>query len=100
MFAKFLSFDEMVTPLIIKIIYWICIVCSVLGGLIKVLTGLGSRYGSGGAVLSGLLIIVIGPIIARIWCELLIVLFEIHKNLVDLNKKIVIPEAPAQEQQL
>jgi hypothetical protein len=88
MFVKFLSFDEMVTPLMIKIVYWIGIGASVLSGLGLVFTGIGSRYGGGGAVISGLLVIVFGPLMVRIWCELMIVLFEIHKNLVDINGKI------------
>ena len=87
MFSMFLNFDKMVTPLIIRIIYWIGIAGTVLGGLIGVIKGIGSSYGGGMAVISGILTIVLGPIFVRIWCELLIVLFEIHKNLVEINKK-------------
>ena len=88
MFSKFLNFDEMVTPLIIKIIYWIGVVLTVLGGLVALFVTK--------SVIGGLLTIVLGPIFVRIWCELMIVLFEIHKNLVDINKKTVLPSNPVQ----
>ena len=95
MINKFLNFDEMVTPLIIKIIYWIGIVGSVLGGLVTIISGLVSRFGSGGvAVFSGLLMIVLGPIFTRVMCELMIVQFEIHKNLVEINAKTALPVLP------
>ena len=87
MFNKFLNFNEMVTPLIIKIIYWIGIALSILAGLIAIVTGAGSRFGGGMQVVGGLVMIVFGPLLTRIWCELMIVLFEIHKNLVEINKK-------------
>ena len=87
MLNKFFNFDEMVTPLIIKIIYWFGIVVTVLSGLGGIISGIGSRYGGGVTVIVGLLTIVFGPLLVRVWCELLIVLFEIHKNLVEINRK-------------
>ena len=41
----------------------------------------------GGGFISGLAIIVGGAIGARIWCELLIVLFKIHENLQKIANK-------------
>lgn len=87
MLNKFFNFDEMVTPVIIKIIYWIGVALVVLSGLVSIIAGIGSHFGGGIQVLGGLLMIVIGPLFVRIWCELMIVLFEIHKNIVEINKK-------------
>ena len=87
MFNKFLNFDEMVSPLIIKIIYWVGVALVVLSGLGMIISGIGSRYGGGIQVLCGLLTIVIGPFLVRIWCEIMIVIFEIHKNLVEINRR-------------
>jgi len=87
MLNKLLNFDEMVTPLIIKIIYWIGVVLVVLSGLGTIIAGIGSPFGGGMLVIVGLLTIVIGPFLVRIWCEIMIVLFEIHKNLVEINRK-------------
>ena len=96
MFQKFLSFDEMVTPLIIKIIYWIGIVASVVSGLVSIIQGINSYYGGGAMVIGGLLMIILGPIFTRVWCELMIVMFKIYENLVELNSKIKRDETPLQ----
>ena len=78
----------MITPLVIKIIYWIGIAASVISGLVMIVQGINSYYGGGAEVIGGLLTIILGPIFTRVWCELMIVLFEIHRNLVDINGKI------------
>ena len=87
MLNKFLNFDEMVTPLIMKIIYWLCVGVSVLSGLAIIIIGVTNRYGGGWQVISGLFLIVLGPLFVRIGCELVIVQFEIHRNITELNKK-------------
>ena len=87
MLNKFLYFDEMITPVIIKVIFWIGVALAVISGLGMIVSGIGSRYGGGIQVLIGLLTIVIGPFLVRIWCEIMVVLFEIHKNLVEINRK-------------
>ena len=70
-----LFFDSMLTPKIITVVYWLLL----LGVL---LSGLGTMFsGQGGGFLTGLGLIVGGAIGARIWCELLIVLFKIHENI-------------------
>ena len=80
MLNKFLNFDEMITPVIIKVIFWIGVALTVISGLGLIISGIGSRYGGGIQVLMGLLTIVIGPFLVRIWCEIMVVLFEIHKE--------------------
>ena len=50
-----------------------------LGALFSGLGSMFTEYGDG--FFSGLAIIIAGAIGARIWCELLIVLFKIHENL-------------------
>ena len=71
-------FDSMLTPKIITIVYWLLLVSAVVSGL-------GSMFA--GYILGGLGIIVGGVIGARIWCELLIVLFKIHENLQKIVNK-------------
>jgi hypothetical protein len=87
MINKILSFDIMITPIIVKVLFWIGVVVNVLVGLTLLVKGMGSTYGGGMLVIMGLSAIVLGPILTRIVCELLIVTFEIHKNLVDINRK-------------
>lgn len=69
----------MLTPKIITLVYWVCLV-------IALLSGLGVMFGgyegfSISSLFGGLGIMVGGAIGARIWCELLIVLFKIHENI-------------------
>ncbi len=68
-----LSFNRMVTPVFIHVIYWIGIVTVVLAGLAVV--------AGGGGILKGLLAMVVGLIVVRVGCEVLIVLFRINDNL-------------------
>lgn len=78
-------FDAMLTPKIITLVYWLLLLAAVTSGIDTALSGYGKPHIS--SVLSGLAVIVVGAIGARIWCELLIVLFKIHENLKKLADK-------------
>jgi len=72
-------FDTMLTPRIITVVYWLLL-------LFAVLSGFGSMFAGYGGItfakfLTGIGVIIGGAIGARIWCELLIVLFKIHENI-------------------
>ena len=71
-----LFFDSMLTPKIVTFIYWLLLLVSIVGGLATIFTGYGSS-----AIFLGLLQIVGGVLGARIWCELMIVIFKINGNL-------------------
>ncbi len=88
MFQKFISFDKMITPSIIKIIFWLGVAISIISGLIIIIGGIASPYGGGGEVISGLLFIIFGPLMTRVYCELLILLFKIHDNLCEIKDKL------------
>lgn len=83
----FLNFDKMLTPVIIKIIFYIGLVVSILAGLLMIFSGVTSYYGGGAQVFAGILVLVLSPIGVRVYCELLIVIFKINENLVELNNK-------------
>ncbi|MBF4694519.1 DUF4282 domain-containing protein [Fusibacter sp. Q10-2] len=83
----FLNFDKMITPTLIKIIFYIGIIMSTLGGLGMILNGLRYPFGGGVHVFLGLLTLVISPIIVRVYCELLIVVFKIHDSLNEIKNK-------------
>lgn len=85
---KFLNFDSMITPLIIKVVFWIGVGVSVLAGLSMIIMGLNSTFGSGFQVISGLATIVVGPILVRIYCELLIIMFKMHESLQDIRQSL------------
>ena len=92
---EFLSFRRMITPSIIQIIFWIGVVVSIIAGLVGIGAGFAGGSGNGGAlVLNGLLTLLIGPIIVRIYCELLIVIFRINDTLTDIRKNTERPAPP------
>lgn len=88
MLDDFLKFDKMITPVIIKVIFWIGLVASVIIALGMIISGLGSRLGGGIEVLTGLVTLVLGPLMVRIYCELLIVIFKINDSLSEIKENI------------
>lgn len=82
---RLLRFDEMVTPKIITLVYWLALGAALLGGLASMFVGMGRFSGAG--FLMGIAILVGGSLSARIACELLIVLFKIHENIHFLAKR-------------
>ncbi|KAB7707360.1 DUF4282 domain-containing protein [Bacillus aerolatus] len=86
--GNFLSFDKMITPTIIKIIFWIGVAMSVLSGIGMMMTGVSSYYGGGLSVIMGLLTIVIGPLMVRVYCELLIIFFKMDESLKKIEKQL------------
>lgn len=78
-------FDAMLTPKIITFVYWLLL-------LFVVVSGLGAMFSGYGGItfvsfVTGLGTIIGGIIMARIWCELLIVLFKIHENIKKMAEK-------------
>ena len=78
-------FDSMLTPKIITFVYWILLLFAVVGGLGAMFGGFGGF--SVGKFFMGLLYIVGGAVGARIWCELMIVLFKMNEALQELRNK-------------
>ena len=72
-------FDTMLTPKFITFVYWLALLGAVIAGLGSMFY-MGFQYVTFGGFIKGLLITVGGAIGARIWCELMIVLFKINEN--------------------
>jgi len=75
----FLSFRTMITPVIIKIIFLIGVVWTVIAALLTMLQG-------GVNVLAGLIFLFVGPLLVRIYCEILIVIFRINETLTEIKQ--------------
>jgi hypothetical protein len=75
-------FDEMLTPKLITLIYWLLLFAAVISGLGIMFSGMSFT-----GFIGGLVTIILGAVFARIWCELLIVIFKIHENLKRLADK-------------
>lgn len=67
----------MITPGILKILSYVAMVGCVIAGIFTLFV----------EPISGIGMIVLGPIVARIYTELLLVMFEIHAELKKLNNK-------------
>lgn len=76
--------DAMLTPKLITLIYWLLLAAAVVSGVSAMFAGYGFSFGR---LLWGLAIIAGGALAARVWCELLIVLFKIHENMKRLAEK-------------
>ncbi|MFD1414891.1 DUF4282 domain-containing protein [Oceanobacillus jeddahense] len=82
---KFFSFEEMITPVIIKVLFWIGLVAAVIFGLITIFTGIIEQEFL--LMFSGLITIVIGSLLVRVYCELLIIMFKIYETLKQIRDK-------------
>ena len=67
----FLNYEYMITPGILKIISYIGAVIAVIAGLFTAFTA---------DLFGGLAVAVGGPIVLRIYAELMLVIFELHKE--------------------
>jgi hypothetical protein len=73
--GDFLRFETMITPILIQIIFWIAVIVSVILGILSIVNG------GENSVAIGLAFIILGPIVARIYAEILIVIFRINDHL-------------------
>lgn len=71
-----LTFRTMITPVIVQIFFWLGLVGCVLSGIGSMFTG---------SFFAGVGIILVGPLIVRIYCELIIVIFNINNTLTEVR---------------
>jgi len=76
--GEFLTFRKMVTPIFIQLLFWLGVI-AVIGTGIFMMT-------LGDNVLLGVAAVLLGPIVVRIYAELLIVIFRIQGSLNELVK--------------
>jgi len=72
---QLLFFNEMLTPGLIRIVYWLCLVWIVGSGLGKMFSGGFSGF------LSGIVYTAIALILARVAAEVVILFFKINENI-------------------
>jgi Domain of unknown function (DUF4282) len=71
----FLRFETMITPVLIQVLFWLVVIACVITGILAI------AYGDERDVVIGLGFIFLGPILARIYAEILIVIFRINDHL-------------------
>ena len=78
----FWAFRRMITPLIIQIIFWIGAIGLFIGGIVGIAT---AHDGGAGQIVWGILLMILGPLWVRIWCELLILFFRMNETLTEIK---------------
>ncbi|MCK4595085.1 DUF4282 domain-containing protein [bacterium] len=81
-FNDFANFRTMITPVIIKVLFWIGAVGAFVYGAYTFFSWLGWYFNW-----ISLLIMLLGPFVWRIFCETFLLLFQIHGELKKLNEK-------------
>ena len=74
--GDFVVFRRMLTPILIQVFFWIGLIVIVLAGLGLV---------ADGRAYFGIPLILGGPILFRVYCEILIVVFRINETLTDIH---------------
>ena len=86
-----LHFDSMVTPKIVTFVYWLLLAASIIAGLVLLSRGLAVMKYSGfagfGMIIAAPLFAALMAFVARIYCEMLIVLFKMNEALQEIRRK-------------
>ena len=75
---KYLFFDDMLTPKLITIVYWLALLSIVIGGIGSMFAPFGFSFMN---LLRGLFFMGFGALMVRIGCETMIVLFKMNEAL-------------------
>jgi uncharacterized membrane protein len=88
--VSFFDFDSFITPTLIKIVFYLGIAASVLGYVISVFTAVITQGLSSAVVplFGGGVMLVIGVLLWRVYCELAIVVFRMFKELQRIRRSV------------
>jgi hypothetical protein len=87
--SDFWSFRTMITPVIIEIIFWIGVIVCLIGGGIMIFSGFsGYHTGQAQTLWTGLGVFFLGPLVVRVYCEILIVFFRINETLTEIKHAV------------
>jgi len=79
----FMAFRTMITPVIIQIIFWVGVALCIIFGIGFIIAGLTTDAGRLGIM--GFLTLILGPLLVRIYCEILIIFFRINETLTEIK---------------
>lgn len=83
--GKFITFERMITPIFIQLLFWISFIAIIISSFIMIGYGIVSSQGSWMHVVGGIIFIFISPIVLRVYCEILIVVFKMQQALNDIR---------------
>ncbi len=82
--GDFLRFRIMVAPTIIQVFFWLGAVAAIAFGIKHIVSG-ARMPGGDTLMIIGVLWIILGPLVVRILCELVLVVFSINNALVEMT---------------
>lgn len=77
-----ISFDQLITPHHVQVLFWIGVAASVL-------TGVGLMISNFFPLLLGLVVLVTGPVLTRVGCELLVLAFKVVDWIAEAKSTLV-----------
>jgi hypothetical protein len=97
-FRDLFQWDRFITPAIIKAFYWLAIVLTLLFGISGIFSGLAamavSPFSGFLVVLSSIVGIVVGIVLARIAAEFVLIVFRINEHLGAIRDQGLTRQAP------
>jgi hypothetical protein len=81
--SDFWSFRRMVTPMVIEILFYLGCFATLITGVVLIAEG--AKHHDSRELLSGVGVLLFGPLVVRIYAEILIVVFRINETLTDLR---------------
>ncbi len=84
--TEYLSFETFITPKIIRFVFVIGLLLIALGVLVRVVVGLVHLQIIGGVILP-LIGGVVAALLLRVYCELVLVFFDMRDKLADIARK-------------
>jgi hypothetical protein len=84
--GDFLTFRRMVTPILIQVFFWLGLLGCIVVGIVTI-SEADSYRGQELMLSAGILVIILGPWVIRIICEIMIVIFRINETLTDIRNQ-------------
>ncbi|HJU36333.1 MAG TPA: DUF4282 domain-containing protein [Gaiellaceae bacterium] len=81
--SDFMAFRWMLTPILIQIMFVVGSLAAIAVGFVAI--GHGAAHHHSGEVGAGIALVLLGPIVVRLYAELLIVVFRINDSLTDIR---------------
>lgn len=82
------NFRALFVEKIFKFLYILTTCFCLIGGLFTLFSAIGAKYGGDSLALSGLLVMVLGPVVVRIAYEFIMMFILLVKNTIQINNKL------------
>jgi hypothetical protein len=84
----FLAFRRMLTPIIVQTLFWVFSAISVLMGIAMLSAPRNPFVDSTAQTVLGLIFLFAGPLMIRVYCELLILFFRMNETLTEIRNTL------------